>query len=277
MVKKDGFTIIELLVVIVIIGILVAITAVAYNGVTSSANRAALQSDAKSVATQLTIYGAGKGAFPDDLSQINVKNKAGGGKFQYSVSNASEPKGWCLSISKSTDSFYVSSTDQTPSVGVCLGHYAADPDVNPVQDGLMGAWSSPIRFNSTTVPRFKVAIFGGKYLDLPTQNGGGWQQRLTSRWDSYAGTPKDYYCYRSPSGDTPCAFPVSKRGSDGLFSWALNDNTSLLDGNTGFGSHQSSIQYNWLGPMRVVAYDRVLSQAEIDQVLAWLRVQVMNE
>ena len=44
-----GFTIIELLIVIVIIGILVAITAVSYNGITKSAKESALKSDLKQI------------------------------------------------------------------------------------------------------------------------------------------------------------------------------------------------------------------------------------
>ena len=45
--SNRGFTIIELLIVIVIIGILVAITAVSYNGLTKNAKEATLQSDLK--------------------------------------------------------------------------------------------------------------------------------------------------------------------------------------------------------------------------------------
>lgn len=43
--QKHGFTIVELLIVIVVIGILSAITIVAYNGVQARANNTAIQSD----------------------------------------------------------------------------------------------------------------------------------------------------------------------------------------------------------------------------------------
>ena len=46
---NKGFTIIELLIVIVIIGILVAITAVSYTGITNGANTAQNQSNARAV------------------------------------------------------------------------------------------------------------------------------------------------------------------------------------------------------------------------------------
>ena len=43
--RKAGFTIVELLIVIVIIGILAAITIVAYNGIQQRAQAATVQSD----------------------------------------------------------------------------------------------------------------------------------------------------------------------------------------------------------------------------------------
>ena len=43
--RHRGFTIVELLIVVVVIGILAAITIVAYNGVTSQANEAKRESD----------------------------------------------------------------------------------------------------------------------------------------------------------------------------------------------------------------------------------------
>lgn len=54
--KKSGFTIVELLVVIVVIGILAAITVVAYRGITGSANDNAVLSDLESVDTAQTDY-----------------------------------------------------------------------------------------------------------------------------------------------------------------------------------------------------------------------------
>ena len=61
---NKGFTIIELLIVIVIIGILVAITAVSYTGVTNGANTAQNQSNAKATKQALIACHAKNGVFP---------------------------------------------------------------------------------------------------------------------------------------------------------------------------------------------------------------------
>lgn len=62
--KTAGFTIVELLIVIVIIGILAAITIVAYNGIQTRARDAARQSDMASIKTALQRYNIDNGGVP---------------------------------------------------------------------------------------------------------------------------------------------------------------------------------------------------------------------
>lgn len=68
---NHGFTIVELLVVIVIIGILAAITIVAYIGISQKAITSSLQSDLTNTATKLKAYQALYGSYPTALDGSN--------------------------------------------------------------------------------------------------------------------------------------------------------------------------------------------------------------
>ncbi len=66
--RSRGFTIVELLIVIVVIAILAAITIVAYNGIQDRARSAALRSDLTQVDKQLKLFQADKGKYPATVS-----------------------------------------------------------------------------------------------------------------------------------------------------------------------------------------------------------------
>jgi len=70
--KQGGFTIVELLIVIVVIGILAAITIVAFNGIQNRANNLKVISIVESYTTALKIYAADHGAYPTMTSCLGV-------------------------------------------------------------------------------------------------------------------------------------------------------------------------------------------------------------
>ena len=61
---RKGFTIVELLIVIVVIGILAAITVVAYNGIQQRARDSKRTSDVKSLQKVIELYRVDNGEYP---------------------------------------------------------------------------------------------------------------------------------------------------------------------------------------------------------------------
>lgn len=62
--KQTGFTIVELLIVVVVIAILAAITIVSYNGITNRANDSAIQQDLTTIAKKIQISYTQNGVYP---------------------------------------------------------------------------------------------------------------------------------------------------------------------------------------------------------------------
>ena len=74
---QRGFTIVELLIVIVVIGILAAITIISYNGVTQRSNTASAQAAAQTVVNKSELFNADTSHYPyasTDLSADPTKS-----------------------------------------------------------------------------------------------------------------------------------------------------------------------------------------------------------
>ena len=119
--KQQGFTIVELLIVIVIIGILAAISIVAYTSVSDKAREASSQVSAKQLASKITTYEVRNGTLPSTLQDIDIAD-SGGTTYQYQVDNTTNPKTWCSTVTVGNKSSYVSNTLATPVAGGCAGH-----------------------------------------------------------------------------------------------------------------------------------------------------------
>jgi prepilin-type N-terminal cleavage/methylation domain-containing protein len=68
--RQSGFTIVELLIVIVVIGILAALVLNSFSGVQSKARDTERTTDVKAISTQLEAYynGLGNGSYPDSVT-----------------------------------------------------------------------------------------------------------------------------------------------------------------------------------------------------------------
>lgn len=117
-IKSRGFTIVELLVVIVVIGILAAITVVSYSGVTAKARTASNQSNANNVLQAAMNVYAENGTYPatNATSSTVITNlNAGVTKVPASITVTS------ATVTSSTPealSYRLAST-----TGICVGYW----------------------------------------------------------------------------------------------------------------------------------------------------------
>lgn len=72
-IKNQGFTLVELLIVIVIIAILTVVSLVAYNGLQNQAKTSAAKSAADAVAKKAELYNTAKSSYPTQLSDLTNK------------------------------------------------------------------------------------------------------------------------------------------------------------------------------------------------------------
>jgi prepilin-type N-terminal cleavage/methylation domain-containing protein len=138
---SDGFTIVELLVVIVVIGVLAAIITVSYSGISQRAIVASVQSDLNNTVRLLKLdqIQSDSGDFPTSLDTVNGGvgvSASDDTTFRYSVDNNARPQSFCLSATKNTTTYKI--TDNTAPVegdcqsfGLVLDLDAGDPASYP--------------------------------------------------------------------------------------------------------------------------------------------------
>ena len=118
--KLAGFTIVELLVVIVVIGVLATITIVSFAGVQSRATKASLISDLGGASKLLSMDMVMDGAYPATLAEINDGNGLSASSGTTYSDYFPTSTGFCITATKDSISYRVTN-NSVARLGVCSG------------------------------------------------------------------------------------------------------------------------------------------------------------
>lgn len=100
--SSKGFTIVELLIVVVVIAILAAITIVSYNGIRQRATEASIQNKESQAAKKVEIYKLDNGTYPQDQATFDgLLNQSPGDTFYTTYSSTPPYDSYTLSTSES--------------------------------------------------------------------------------------------------------------------------------------------------------------------------------
>lgn len=165
--NASGFTIVELLIVIVVIAILAAITIVAYNGTLGRAQDSTIKSDISTLVKKLELYKIDHSdVYPmnnNELATMNMRISGGAYDTTTTMRNAlycftPDGSGYSyLAKSKSGNAFIVTNADPqirsftvawTPSTGasgLCSG--LGSPFTTSVSTGFYSSWNAWTNYN----------------------------------------------------------------------------------------------------------------------------------
>jgi prepilin-type N-terminal cleavage/methylation domain-containing protein len=146
MYRKSGFTIVELLVVTVVVGIISLIAIVSYSGFTNTVKEASVVADLRQIATQLNIYKvqSGTGIYPDDITSLEFGVDLTG--VSYTAINEGSTVNFCVQLSRGGITYH-SGKDLIPHSGYCEGHEPIEgaPEISAVADStsqITVSWSA---------------------------------------------------------------------------------------------------------------------------------------
>lgn len=129
---RNGFTIVELAIVIVVIGILATLGTVGFNGAQSRAINTLSQSDGTNAADQIELLFLKAGKFPSSESELSSIKKDANTDWEY-VTNV-EKTAYCLEIwnTKPGSKHYTVKDDKNIAEGTCDGWVPSTGTLAPV-------------------------------------------------------------------------------------------------------------------------------------------------
>lgn len=112
--SSSGFTIVELLIVIVVIAILAAITIVGYTGIRQQSEQSAAKSTVSQMYKKVETHRLQNSAYPADLAAVGFV-ASGGAVYDFRT----YPYGFCVSTTQNGQTYHVSTDNTSPTDGTC--------------------------------------------------------------------------------------------------------------------------------------------------------------
>lgn len=236
--KARGFTVVELLIVVVVIAILAAITIVTYNNVSHRARVSEVMATVKQAGQKVMAHQAEYGELPASLADIDIAGSQGGILLAYTVSPSEV---WC--VTASTDGNVRYSIGSATAGMVIEGACSAVP-------GVVATVTAP-----TVMSGVRTVVFVGR-------EGGS-----TNRYVFDLRTTENRWLYLQISGNVSHnGIGTYHRESGIVEAYVITASTSSV-----YVGQRYSSSETWNGSFTAVGFDRVLSQAEAEQVIAELR------
>jgi len=125
--SEAGFTLIELVIVIVVLGILMSMAVPALSGIKNKADTAVAKADLHNIMQSLEMYYLDEGEYPAqatkadlaaiaaNLDDLNIKNSAAA--YDYVTDAGTEAQKYLISYEAASDEFYYISTAESSLTG----------------------------------------------------------------------------------------------------------------------------------------------------------------
>jgi type II secretion system protein G len=153
--RVSGFTIVELLVVIVVIAILAAITIVAYNGIQARARDSERSSEMQTIEKALALYFVDNGGYPNCSGGTYAAGSTPGGCGVSALASALVPKYISTLPADPKNSgndvyqyaFGYKKTSTNGFTGDASNNYITGMHLETVSGNVNGGWVSPAYYN----------------------------------------------------------------------------------------------------------------------------------
>ncbi len=271
---NSGFTIVELIIVVVVIAILATITLVVFTGLQSQARTSAAVSSVETTVKALQLYNDEHFTYPAQLSDINITNEPGM-TYQYTTTGST----FCVTGTATDVSYYASDSELNAQAGACAGHGAngaaaiTNLEVNPSFEAGSTGWGW-INGNGYTGAVSSAQSYSGSSsfaITAPSIGGSAYDRYLEEYVD--VTTPGTYYLlshvYLTSSGATFNNRDVWMACASGactnIGTTSLSYNRSNLNS---WQTFQSSVNITGTASIRLRFYAPLGGTTYVDAVMA---------